>query len=235
MSFLTKPRMETSNLLYSAGLITIISNPLFCVLRIKLLNTMMRARLEVPDLYRKSPERDHASFAALMRQAIACACPRQDNNSRESKVTRVAFNTCKKVPIAFGDQQFSERHGAMQCSAGQSGTDAMVPLVPWPVPQEQRLDSRQSPLGCLAARKKKTKNIYAPYLYQKYQKKLPTFFAESQYYMYDECAGNVRPLRWIMRQWTPRDTDAMKSPTRVHHCPVHVLFRQTPIPLYAQE
>ena len=39
------------------------------MLRIKLLNTMMRALLEVPDLYQKLPRRDHASFAALMRKS----------------------------------------------------------------------------------------------------------------------------------------------------------------------
>ena len=34
------------------------------------------------------------------------------------------------------------------CSAmlAQSGTDAMVSLVPWPVPGHQRLDARQKPL-----------------------------------------------------------------------------------------
>ena len=65
--------MQSFNLLDYAGLMTIVSNPLFSVLRIKLLNTMMRARLELPDLCRKPPERDHASLAALMRKAIACA------------------------------------------------------------------------------------------------------------------------------------------------------------------
>ena len=29
--------------------------------------------------------------------------PEQDNNSTESKVTRVAFSSYKKVPVAFGD------------------------------------------------------------------------------------------------------------------------------------
>ena len=43
---------------------------------------------------------------------------RQDNNSTESKVTRVAFNSYKKVPTASGDQQLSARHGTLQCSAG---------------------------------------------------------------------------------------------------------------------
>ena len=43
-----------------------VSSPQKSVLRIKLLNTMMRARLEVPDLHHKPPRRDHASFAALV-------------------------------------------------------------------------------------------------------------------------------------------------------------------------
>ena len=34
-----------------------------------------------------------------------------------------------------------------------------------------------------------------------------------------------------MRLWTPRDTDAMKSLTRVHHCPFHALYKQPPIPI----
>ena len=74
MSFLTKPRMHTSNRLYSAGLITKVFRPLLGVLRIKVLNTMMRARLEVPDLCQNPPRRDHASFAALIRKVISCAC-----------------------------------------------------------------------------------------------------------------------------------------------------------------
>ena len=36
----------------------------------------------------------------------------------------------------------------------QSGTDAIVSLMPWPVPGHQRLDSPSESAGCLAARKK---------------------------------------------------------------------------------
>ena len=105
---------------------------------------------------------------------------RQDNNSTESKVTLVAYDNYKKVPIAFGEITAlrARRHSAVQ------GTDAMVPLEPWPVPGHQRLDARQSPLGASQHAKKKT------FFFKKQKrfifsntinniKNLPTFLATS--------------------------------------------------------
>ena len=42
----------------------------------------------------------------------------QEKTTTPRKATRVALDNYKKVPIAFGDQQLSERNGTLQCSAG---------------------------------------------------------------------------------------------------------------------
>ena len=80
---------------------------------------------------------------------------RQDNISTESKVTRVAFDYYKNCPSPL--EIDSSQSGTALCSAvlAQSGADAMVPAVPWPVPGHHRLDARQSPLGA-SQRAKKT-------------------------------------------------------------------------------
>ena len=67
--------------------------------------------------------------------------------------------TPKKCLIAFGEINSSQSETAL-CSAllVQSGTDVMVPLVRWPLPGHQRMDSPSESAGCLAARKKKEKS-----------------------------------------------------------------------------
>ena len=82
------------------------------------------------------------------------AMPRQDNNSTESKVTQVASTATKKC-LSLLEINSSQRDTAL-CSAmlAQSGTHAMVPLIPWLVPGHQRLDARQSPLGASQHAKK---------------------------------------------------------------------------------
>ena len=72
------------------------------------------------------------------------------NNSSQSTTTKNASR--------FRRVNISQSETAL-CNAvlAQSGTDAMVPLVPWPVPGHQRLDARQSPLGASQHAKKKKK------------------------------------------------------------------------------
>ena len=74
-----------------------------------------------------------------------------DNNSSRKQI-RSKQNFEKPVPCAFGEKQAQKASTAL-CSAvlAQSGTDAMVPLVPWPVPWT----TRQSPLGASQHAEKK--------------------------------------------------------------------------------
>ena len=81
---------------------------------------------------------------------------RQDNdsaqkasNSRRSRLLQISAYRFRRVNISQSETAL--------CSAvlAQRGTDAMVPLVPWPVPGHQRLDVRQSPLGASQHAKKK--------------------------------------------------------------------------------
>ena len=69
------------------------------------------------------------------------------------QATLVAIDNYKN---RFRSANISQSETAL-CSAlvAQSGTDATVPSVPWPVPGHQRLDARQSPLGALQHAKKK--------------------------------------------------------------------------------
>ena len=142
-----------------------------------------------------------------------------NNDSKESKVTRVTFSSCKKVPIAFGDEQFSARHGTLQCSAGPEWygchgttdtlTSTWAPAVGQPVRVRwvpHNMEKSKPRCTCIPNTINTIKNF-------------PTFLAKSQYIMYDECAGSVRAMRWRMRPWTSRETNAMKSLTRVHHFP----------------
>ena len=81
---------------------------------------------------------------------------RQDNNSsRKPGHTSRIQQLEKKSLIAFAEINSSQSETAL-CSAvlAQSDTDAMVPLVHWPVPGHHRLDSPSESAGCLAARKK---------------------------------------------------------------------------------
>ena len=155
---------------------------------------------------------------------------RQDNNSTESKVTRVAFSSYKKC-ISLLEIKLSARHGTLQCSAGPEWyachgiidtlTSSWAPAVGRP----------SESAGCLAActknLEKNTLHIHSQY--KKYHKQSSHVLCQVQFYMYDESAGSVPAMRWRMRLWTPRDTDA-KSLTRVHHCPFHALFKQPSIP-----
>ena len=68
-------------------------------------------------------------------------------------IPRKAGNSSRSQPLQKSTYRFmgvniSQSETAL-CSAvlAQSGTDAMVPLVPWSVPGHQRLDALQSPLG----------------------------------------------------------------------------------------
>ena len=76
----------------------------------------------------------------------------------ESKVTLVVFSSYKKCLIAFGETSSQSETALCSAVVAQSGTDAMVPLVPWPVPGHQRLDIPSESAGCLAARKKKKRD-----------------------------------------------------------------------------
>ena len=70
------------------------------------------------------------------------------SNSRRSQQLRKSTHSFWRVNISQSETALC---GAM---LAQSGTDAMVPLVPWPVPGHQRWDARQSPLGALQHAKK---------------------------------------------------------------------------------
>ena len=149
---------------------------------------------------------------------------RKDKNSTESKVTRVAFNNYKKVPIAFWRSAAlsATRHSAVQCwprvvrkpqyHGHYLGTSCWTPVrVRWVASQHA---------------KKTQKTIHNSI---KNQKNLPTFL----HTLCMKCAGSVRARRWRMRPWTSRDTDAMKSLVRVHHCPSHASCNQTPAVIQA--
>ena len=78
----------------------------------------------------------------------------------ESRKLSSQSTTTKKSAYRFWRVNISQSETAL-CSAllAQSGTDAMVPLVPWPVPGHQRLDARQSPLGA-SQHVKKERNMW---------------------------------------------------------------------------
>ena len=79
--------------------------------------------------------------------------PRKAGNSSRSQ--QLQKSTCR-----FRRVNISQSETAL-CSAvlDQSGTDAMVPLVPWPVPGHQRSDSPSESAGCLAAREEKSRKV----------------------------------------------------------------------------
>ena len=81
------------------------------------------------------------------------------------KVTRV--EKC----LSLLETNSSQRDTAL-CSAvlAQSGTDAMVPWIPWPVPGHQRLDARQSPLSASQHAKNFKKNTL--HIHSQYQKNI---------------------------------------------------------------
>ena len=115
----------------------------------------------------------------------------------------------------------NSRRDTALCNAvlAQSGTDVMVPLIPWQVPGHQRLDARQSPLGA------SQQAIFSNTLrnFPQISKNLPTFLAKSQYNMNDECADSVRTMRWEWdrkRQETRMRWSHLREYTIVHsHCP----------------
>ena len=76
-------------------------------------------------------------------------CQRQDKTTTPQEAGHLSHvPRLQKVPIAFWRVNISQSETAL-CSAvlAQSGTGAMVPLVPWPVPGHQRLD-----IPCVARR-----------------------------------------------------------------------------------
>ena len=97
-------------------------------------------------------------WLCLVHRSLTVPSDKTRQQLHGKQVTQVAGNTYKKVPIAFGEET-SLRSETALCSAvlAQSGTDAMVPIVPWPVPGHQRSDDPSESTGCLAARKKTRK------------------------------------------------------------------------------
>ena len=87
----------------------------------------------------------------------------QDNNSVQKAGNSRRNRLLQKRAYRFKRVNSSQRETAL-CSAvlAQSGTDAMVPLVPWPVPGHQRLDAGQSPLGASQHEKKKRTSTWQP-------------------------------------------------------------------------
>ena len=99
----------------------------------------------------------HGPLGVFLRHHWQDDKTRQDNNSVQKAGNSRRSRSLQKSAYRFRRVNISQSETAL-CSAvlAQSGTDAMVALVPWPVPGHQRLDARQSTAGCLAARKKKT-------------------------------------------------------------------------------
>ena len=105
----------------------------------------------------------------------------------------------QKKCLSLLESNSSQSEAALCCAAlAQSGTDAMEPLIPRPVPGHQRLDARQSPLS---ASQHAQKTIYIffkkkpPYIFSNtinIFKNLPTFFAESQ--VCRQCKGKEMEL-----------------------------------------
>ena len=174
-------------------------------------------------------------------EASRCPTVRNTNHGRGIDAARATTTTPRKAGshesqstttkkcLSLLERNSSQRDTAL-CSAvlAQSGTYAMVPLIPWPA-----VGRPSESAGASQHAKKLHKNTLDFYNTFKKTKNIPTFFVESQYHMYDDSAGSARALRWRMRQWTPRDTDAMKSLMRVHHCPQHAPRKQTPAVLQA--
>ena len=114
---------------------------------------------------------------------------RQQLNGKQGHTNRI--QQLQKKCLSLWEVNSSQRDTAL-CSTvlAQSGTDAMVPLIPWPVPGHQRLDAYQSPLGAMQHAKTTLKTTLHRYIYiyiyihiymysQYLKKKLPTFFAKS--------------------------------------------------------
>ena len=110
----------------------------------------------------KEAGREH--FSADVEGSLADSQPykkrtlktRQDNHSVKESRQLSSQSITTKSAYRFRSVNISQSETAL-CTAvlAQSGTDAMVPLVPWPVPGHQRLDARQSPLGASQHAKKK--------------------------------------------------------------------------------
>ena len=91
------------------------------------------------------------SRAQRQRRQDKTTTPVESRNSQE-KTTKSLY------PVLLEKNKHKKASTAL-CSAvlTQSGTDAMVPSVPWPVPGHQRLDARQSPLGASQHAKKSSR------------------------------------------------------------------------------
>ena len=84
-----------------------------------------------------------------------------------------SHSAATKKCLSFLEINSSQRDAAL-CSAAvaQSGTDVMVSLIPWPVPEHQRLDARQGPLGASQHAKKTQKTTLHISQYHKDHKKI---------------------------------------------------------------
>ena len=84
-------------------------------------------------------------------------CRRCSVRCQQDKTT-APQTTTKKCLIAFGEINSSQSETAL-CSAvlAQSGTDAIVSMIPWPVPGHQQLDTPSESGRCLAHTKTKGK------------------------------------------------------------------------------
>ena len=88
------------------------------------------------------------------------------SESRQLSSQSITTKKCPSLEVVNISQSETALRSAV---LAQSGTDAMVPSAPWPVPGHQRLDSRQSPLGASQHARKNTLHIYI-YIYSQYHK-----------------------------------------------------------------
>ena len=129
------------------------------------------------------------------RQGVQCLYRQAKTTTPRKARSHESHSAATKKCLSLLEINSSQRDAAL-CSAAlaQSGTDVMVSLIPRPVPEHQRLDARQSPLGAsqhaIFFFKKKKNTLHISQCHE-HHKKLPTFLATSPCHMYDECADSV--------------------------------------------
>ena len=103
----------------------------------------------------------------------------------------------------------SQRDTAL-CSAAlaQSGTESMVPLIPWPSTWAPAAGRPSESARCLAARKQNyiflnTLHVYSRVPSKYHWQNLPTFLVESQYCMYPKL---LPPSHVTLKHLTPLNT-----------------------------
>ena len=111
----------------------------------------------------------------------------------------------QKLPIAFGDQQLSARHGTLQCSAGPvwSGCHGTIDTLTstWAPGGWTPVRVRRVPHNMQKKSKKKTPYIYSQY--HKYHKNILTLLAKSQYIMYEVCRQFSNSLQFRLSVFSP--------------------------------